>query len=568
MPIINTVRTGPEDSAGLEYTLYTTPHPIRVSPEGAEEGDGSELDPERARLVFVASNNGRDTLRLTELSVEIPTGELAAQLALSLERVEASISLDGWTWSRNGERIEFTTTDPYAELAPGQGLTFQVSDIPVNREVGAVELRVRADFEQSGSQTVSIFTGKFPQDFYLDHFAADTYEIDNGGTVVLTWKRSEGVTTTLVHGGNDPEDVSHLERKVVGDVRQTTTFYLIGRVGDVEIMRSVLVTVLNPDMVVNTLTVNSTLEARGDVSVAPDRTLTVATIAGNGGGIEVRDALTQTGGGIVTGPDGIEVNGGLTANGDVTVASDRRLSVARIGGNGGGVAVENTLTQTYGSIRTGTGGLEVNGELVAKKDVCVDGTFSVGDFLTADPDNDSSGTAPGRFQAGDLVARPGDVSVTGPVSLFKGRHQYGWDQGGTPTSGSPFKANAPTDGILTVQTNMYDNTSNNDAQGNKTSLRVVVGGHTYRCEEPILRQTGSGGRRNTKAIAVRRGQEIQVYNVVEGNVFHSKVAAYMWWFPMGTNAGLDVTQWAGAAVSEVDSEPVAEESGVEVPEPR
>ncbi|MEU3232784.1 hypothetical protein [Nocardiopsis alba] len=347
MTIINTTQAGPdgEEPALLEYRLFTDPHPIRVSPQGAEEGENPEIDPARAQLMFVASNNGRDPVRLRKLSVEIPTGELAAQLALSLERAESTISLKGWTASRSGEVIEFTTTDPYTEIAPGQGLTFQISEIPVNHEVGAVELRITEGYEGTGRGSLSIFTGKFPQDFYLDGFSADKYEIDNGGKVILTWKRSEGVTTTLLYGGNPPEDVTGQERKEIKDLKTTTTFYLIGQVGDVQIMRSVLVTVLNPDLVVNKLTVNDTLDAKGDVVIANGKKLKTNDIAGNGSRIEVH----------------------------------------------------NTIAQLEGLIRTGPEGIEVNGPL------------DVGGYLTVDPSNDAHGTGPGRFQVGNLIVRPGDV---------------------------------------------------------------------------------------------------------------------------------------------------------------
>lgn len=266
MTIINTLRTGPEAEPMLEYKLHTTPYPIRVSPEGAEEGDGSELDPARAQLVFVASNTTGYTVQLRKLTVEIPTGKMADQLALSLERVEPSISLQGWSAGRGDESIVFTTDESYTEIAPGGGFTFQIDNVPVNHEVGAVELSITERYSGSGSATLGIITGKFPQDFYLDDFSADTYEIENGGSVKLTWKRSEGVQTDLIYGGRC-EDVTQDEKKTIENIKQTTTFYLIGKVRDVQLMRSVPVTVLKPDMVVNKLTVKGAFEAEGGATV-------------------------------------------------------------------------------------------------------------------------------------------------------------------------------------------------------------------------------------------------------------------------------------------------------------
>ncbi|WP_435110269.1 hypothetical protein [Nocardiopsis synnemataformans] len=395
MPIIATQSSGPENMAALEYTLYTTPYPIRVSPKGAEEG--GELDPERAQLVFVASNNSRDPVRLRKLTVEIPTGDLAAQLALSLERVESTISLNGWTASRSGERIEFTTTAPYTEIAPGQGLTFQIAEIPVNHEVGAVELRITEGYEGTGQGNLSIITGKFPQDFYLDGFAANVYEIDNGGKVVLTWKRSEGVTTTLLYGGKPPEDVTQLERKEIKDVKQTTTFYLIGKVGDVEIMRSVMVTVLKPDMVVKNLTVEGALKAEGGATVYDDFKVTKGTdreqdraLWIDGKTMDVRSKLRTLTSSSYTDSGKVEVAAELTAKGGAVVREEFKVTKGSdsasnhmfwVDTSNAQFRVETQLLKS--SAYSNSGKLEVAGPAKITGDVEVEGTATVEKTITA-----------------------------------------------------------------------------------------------------------------------------------------------------------------------------------------
>ncbi|MFW5418436.1 hypothetical protein J0910_17645 [Nocardiopsis sp. CNT-189] len=379
MAILNTVRSSPESEPALDYKLYTTPHPIRVSPEGAEEGGA--VDPERAQLVFVAANNTNKGIRLKKISLRIPTGELAAQLALSLERAEASITL-GWPSKIDGEWVEFETSDPYEEIALGGGFSFTVAGVPVNHEVGAVELDIEENQSTGANGAMTILTGKFPRDFYLDHFAAESYEIDNGGTVVLTWKRSEGVTTKLIHGGNDPEDVTRLERKEIKDVTTTTTFYLIGQVGDVEIMRSVLVTVLNPDLAVNNLTVNGAV--KGDLSIegmlsASEGATIYKDLRVTAGDDEREDRLLWVDkdgadfrGRVRLRSDSayersgeLEVSGTIAAQGDVTVAAGKKLTVEKIDDHGDGITLEAGLTQTSGGISTGSGGLTANGPLDA-----------------------------------------------------------------------------------------------------------------------------------------------------------------------------------------------------------
>ncbi|MFW5418446.1 hypothetical protein J0910_17695 [Nocardiopsis sp. CNT-189] len=575
MPIIDTVRSSPESAPALDYKLYTTPHPIRVSSEGAEEGGSSEIEPERAQLVFVAANNTNRGIRLKKIALRIPVGELAAQLALSLERADASITL-GWPSSVSGEWVEFETGDPYEEIAPGGGFSFTVANVPVNHRVGAVELDIEENQATGAHGAMTILTGKFPRDFYLDHFAADKYEIDNGGTVVLTWKRSEGVTTKLIHGGNPPEDVSDREREEVKNVKTTTTFYLIGQVGDVEIMRSVLVTVLNPDMVVNKLTVNSELIVKNS-----DGSVNLFHISeGNGFGVrapvKIHDSLTvdetSTLKGAVSAHAALEAHEGAKVYKDLRFTKGNDTENDRLlWADNAGVDVRGKLRLKESSSYSGSGALEVAGK------------FSVGDFLAADPSDASYGTAPGRFQAGSLVARPGDilvldqfavrssgnstyfeanengVNINTIASLIKGRRDRGWGQNGAPTSARPFKAVARTDGILHAQVNMFDWTSKNENQGYKATLELKVDGTWIPVQEAMLRQTGANGRRNSVTVPVRKGQEISLHVTVDGSTWYSRIAAYIKWFPFGSNLDLQVTQSAGAVLGLTD------EAGDEVP---
>ncbi|MFD7364697.1 hypothetical protein ACFV4I_00435 [Nocardiopsis alba] len=405
MTIINTTQAGPdgEEPALLEYRLFTDPHPIRVSPQGAEEGENPEIDPARAQLMFVASNNGRDPVRLRKLSVEIPTGELAAQLALSLERAESTISLKGWTASRSGEVIEFTTTDPYTEIAPGQGLTFQISEIPVNHEVGAVELRITEGYEATGRGSLSIFTGKFPQDFYLDGFSADKYEIDNGGKVTLTWKRSEGVTTTLMYGGNDPEDVTQLERKEIKDVRTTTTFYLIGQVGDVQIVRSVLVTVLVPDLVVNSLTVNKTLNVGDFLKVDPDN-------ASHGTGPGRFQA-----GNLIVRPGDVLLEDGIRVKGDLDVSGKTDIGEA--------LTAKSTATVLEEFTAKKGATVYVDFRLTQGEDRDEDRVLWA-DYESVDIRNKLRLITDSVYETGGLLEAGGNVTIEGKVTAKKGATVY------------------------------------------------------------------------------------------------------------------------------------------------
>ncbi|MFC7329915.1 hypothetical protein [Marinactinospora rubrisoli] len=564
MTLINTVRTDPANATGLEYRLYTNPHPLRVSPQGAEEGDDPAIDPARGQLTIVASRAARYPLLLRKLSVKVPTGTNSPDLALSLDRVESTISL-GWGSRVNNGWIEFTPTDPHVEIGADEGVTVIIGNIPINHEVGAVELVVEeesAEKPPSGdpdwdTRRASLFTGKFPLDFYLDQFMADRQEINNGGDVKLTWKRSEGANTTLLYGGNDPIDVRDREQYEVKNVKQTTTFYLIGSVGNVEIIRSVMVTVLNPDLVVNKLTVNDSLEAKGDVTVAAGKALAVNTIRSTGdGAITVANNLNADG--------SLTVTGVLQANNNITVAQGQQLAVPKIVGNGGGVTVDSALTTN--AALTANENVTVASDKTLKV-ARVEATANNSVWVSAD-----LAVTPGRALTTNNIRGTDDrtltishsnLTVIGPISLAKGRHKRVWSQNQAPTSSRPFKATAPTDGILYVQTDMFDNTSHNENQGYKATFWVTVGGQTYRCQEAMLRQTGADGRRNSLAIQVSKGESIQAYLTVDGSTWYSRVGTVLIWFPFGTNTDLSVTQAAGE-VTEEHEEAVAEP--VQVPE--
>ncbi|GAB2882840.1 hypothetical protein GCM10027074_59120 [Streptomyces deserti] len=259
-----TAASDPETAADfgnqLQYSLTTVPDPLTVSPAGTvETGD----------LIIVGSRIAPTPIETNEISVYVPLGTEAWQLALDLTGAQTSINLPGWTGTPDpaNERILFTPNTGHATLTPEQGITLQLNRLRINRQVGTAPVIIELKWRTPGTnnwrteqQTLSI--GKFPPGFYLRDLKPHSAYIENGDPVTLTWQRSEGATYTLLYE-NTEIDVTNYSTFPVQDIRRNTMFYLRGRIqhgtGTAERTINTYVTVNRPDLEVRHLTVHGEL---------------------------------------------------------------------------------------------------------------------------------------------------------------------------------------------------------------------------------------------------------------------------------------------------------------------
>ncbi|WP_149183103.1 discoidin domain-containing protein [Streptomyces sp. TRM49041] len=145
----------------------------------------------------------------------------------------------------------------------------------------------------------------------------------------------------------------------------------------------------------------------------------------------------------------------------------------------------------------------------------------------------------GALNAKGKLAAVGDVEFTGSVQGYRSTYARSWAQGTVPKIGNPYTATAPTDGVLYGHILCYDNTAYNDNIGYKGSLFFIVAGQAYRCDAPILRQSGAGAQHYTVTAPVRKGDSIRVYLTHDTtSIWYSKLAAALLWRPFGLDAAL------------------------------
>ncbi|MGW0312607.1 discoidin domain-containing protein [Streptomyces flavidovirens] len=303
-------QTAAADDPHLSYTVTTTPSPLKASPEN------SQVPEETGELVISVARQGGIPADVEWIKVKVPAGTMAPDLATDLAKISPRISLTGWTVRLDAAAKEFVfePAASHAPIGPDSGFTLQLSDIPMSRKVGTAPVTV-TERSRTGSNAfenrATVFNlGKFPADFYLRNFLCEPSIIPNGGDVHLTWERSANATYELLYGDVN-RDVTNRTSLDIEGIKSDTTFYLRATTGDptnpVVRILSAQVTVTKPDLDIGNLTVNGTIIAKGNVSIAPGKQLAVPKIVGNGGGIEVGNTITQSYGGITVN------TGGLTA---------------------------------------------------------------------------------------------------------------------------------------------------------------------------------------------------------------------------------------------------------------
>ncbi|MEU9402797.1 discoidin domain-containing protein [Streptomyces sp. NPDC048242] len=307
------------DAPLLSYTITTTPNPLKASPE-------NPADPEqRGELLIVASRRGGKDVNVKSIKVKVPAGSGASALASNLDEVVPKISLTDWKVEDPVQQtFECIPTGLYGVIGSAPGLTIQLADIPINREVGTATITITelastttddADFTE---RKIDFHIGKFPADFYMDKFMCTPLVIQNGEEVTLTWERSTNATYELLYGDVHIPDVTNETTRTISNIASDTTFYLRGNAGDatnpVVRILSAHVTVLKPDLNIGNLIVNGTITANGNVSITAGHDLSVPKILGTGSHIELASSLLQTEGSITAA--GLRVRGNAAVFGD------------------------------------------------------------------------------------------------------------------------------------------------------------------------------------------------------------------------------------------------------------
>ncbi|HYR08576.1 MAG TPA: hypothetical protein VEQ60_12430 [Longimicrobium sp.] len=263
----------------LSYAVTTDPDPLQASPADGAVSTGA--------LTIVVSNNIDDAIYCNQIVFGIPEGTLAQQLTNDDTSLQCAITPDTWSITANGGGT-FTATpvNPSGNEITDRGLVVEIFDIQVNQEPGTASISIvetssndpNGPFDTSdGTLTVA----KFPYGFFFDNFAPSAVQIDDGGSVTLTWNGSDGPIYTLLWG-SQAVDVTEVRSYTVGPLNADTTFLLQatyqsqGATATTSLTTSV--NVGNPDLTLSTLTVTGDATVNGVLAAG---TVNVTTLAAN-----------------------------------------------------------------------------------------------------------------------------------------------------------------------------------------------------------------------------------------------------------------------------------------------
>ncbi len=241
----------------LAYGITTNPDPIQASPK---QGDVAT-----ASIVITVSNNTDGNIYCKKLTFSFPIGDLAQDLSSSSTGILVSANPSSkWQISMTSSGV-FTATPvtPEDNKITTDGLSFQIYNIQVNKEVGTFTFSVVENSSTNGTtytdKTNNYNLTKFPYGFYVNNFAVSAPMVDDGSPVTLTWSGSDLGAYTIMYGTHTV-DVTDVRSWTSPNLTDTTTFALKATVqsqGDtVDTYLYVTVIVSNPELIAKSLQVS------------------------------------------------------------------------------------------------------------------------------------------------------------------------------------------------------------------------------------------------------------------------------------------------------------------------
>lgn len=289
-------------NTSLDYVVDTKPFPLQASPTDPD------LPYSVATLTLVASNpkNAPVALESVTLSFDVAPANDADD-GTYLTSIGSGIGFMEYrdpghtTWACTDDGNGNLTATAVAGSVPiaGQGLGLVVSNIQPNRGVGTFTLTITETVAGEAPTETQIEISKFPAEFSLDNFRADTDQVGQGLGTILRWDDGRGATLTIFYAGTSA-DVTGTNSWPTPALTENTEFMLQASIGDVALATWSM-----------TIQVSGQILALTSLAVAQGSTLSGAVSAGST--LSVAGPLTAQGGAAVT--------GALAATGAVSGAS-------------------------------------------------------------------------------------------------------------------------------------------------------------------------------------------------------------------------------------------------------
>ncbi|MFF4285612.1 hypothetical protein ACFY0R_09830 [Streptomyces sp. NPDC001633] len=225
----------------LTHALYTDPNPLESNASG----------PTEATVTLLVTNSGWNPVRCTGITVSLPVGQRARDLASSAQDVNASSVPEGWEAApptRTNKFVRFAFTPPGGStVITDSSLRFEFFPVPVNSTVGVsypevTETTATGD-EQPEERDVALRLPKFPVGirsgkvtgtnlavFAEKHTEGDPplVRVARGSKVTVAWSPAPGLARFLHWEDNDTgtEIADGAGSLVCGPLLQDTTFTL------------------------------------------------------------------------------------------------------------------------------------------------------------------------------------------------------------------------------------------------------------------------------------------------------------------------------------------------------
>jgi hypothetical protein len=289
----------------LSYAISANQSPIQVSPQTG--------DPSIVTLMIIVSNSTHKSIDCRSISFSFLQGTDAKDFFSDSTGIGTSAPT-GWNLQQNGSLFTATPATPEAGRIGATGLTFVLSNIKVNEQVGTTGMTI-TEVTTGNTGMLDYSLAKFPVEFTVGQLKANPISVNQGESTTLSWNCSPGATYALQYlNGND---------KVT--IRETTDGHPLPAVGSytVENLQS------NPTIfyLIVTLTV-----AGQDQPLVFDSWFPVAVVIPN---VKINSftASTQT----------VDYPGdSVTFTWDVTAATKIQLNGVNVEGNSAPVPVNQT----------------------------------------------------------------------------------------------------------------------------------------------------------------------------------------------------------------------------------
>ena len=305
-------------NALLNYSLTTLPDPLQVSPATGNQSYGT--------LTFVVSNGGNVAVDVSQIQFVLPIGTLAQQLTNDAAAILYNSSPAGqWNISMTASGV-FTAVPASGNTVPvtTNGIVFQLFNIPVNQQVGTVNINVNETATSQGNpsqvRTASFSVAKFPYGFFFNNFTPQVPMVQDKQTVTLTWQGSDMATYNMYYGAANPVPVNNVRTWTSPALTNDTTFLLRATVvylGET-VTRDLTTTVVvaNPEIQGSSLSIAGISNLAGNTTIGG--TLTANSSATIAGATTINNTLSVSGNATLA---TATVNQLLTASGGVSTSN-------------------------------------------------------------------------------------------------------------------------------------------------------------------------------------------------------------------------------------------------------